>query len=554
MKTIAILILTFAMSSQFCIAQVPTPFNHYYHENYQETAYTNSTVQTPNGEYISASLVREQLGYLGFVDMHLSSVSEDGITVNWSKRYGQTGVNEAAISLVNSYNGLSTMVAGWEEVGAGGTRGVIMSVDNASGSTNWIKKVGSFGTVFHPTQIIQTDPLQDEYLMVGMIKSGGSFSRIYAVEITGSGTVNWEREYVINLSGSGQLKVDQPKVVYTGNDKAIVACTFDAFDAIYTMEIDLAAFGVSNLQFMNYVDNSTSLRSIIQDGAGDFVLSFNGDVNGAYSRLGIQKLPTNRSAPLWTNYYQETMSSYNHSGAIAEGGSGYMIAITNNYGTPPIPINPDPTIRVPGMLEINVNGLVVAHSIFYMRDYFGTADMIPVNLGFLIKGYLHHWSDNIWGWTYTISNPAGVMCEEPRAVNVTQPNVFPLTPIVVENDFVTATGLALPLKHIPGAVEDCGGNFFGFYRKGNSTIEDIKVKNEGIHLYPNPTSNYLNISFEGDPIQLQILNVNGQIVFQQDNVTSNQEINIESLPSGTYYIRSTVEGTMLSMEKLIIMQ
>ena len=61
-----------------------------------------------------------------------------------------------------------------------------------------------------------------------------------------------------------------------------------------------------------------------------------------------------------------------------------------------------------------------------------------------------------------------------------------------------------------------------------------------ISIYPNPTSQFLNIVSNSSIInkmQLQILNSLGQIVFNDEICTTNSKINIENYPSGMYFIK-----------------
>jgi hypothetical protein len=58
--------------------------------------------------------------------------------------------------------------------------------------------------------------------------------------------------------------------------------------------------------------------------------------------------------------------------------------------------------------------------------------------------------------------------------------------------------------------------------------------------FPNPTVNILNVKTEGGNIEnIKIINSLGQVVFEQQNLTDKDlhQINVENLPSGTYYLQ-----------------
>ena len=60
--------------------------------------------------------------------------------------------------------------------------------------------------------------------------------------------------------------------------------------------------------------------------------------------------------------------------------------------------------------------------------------------------------------------------------------------------------------------------------------------NLGISIYPNPTSDYLNISSFEDLESVEILNLEGRIL-RQISLTNNQKINTTDLQSGFYFLR-----------------
>ncbi|MAQ74948.1 MAG: sheath polysaccharide-degrading enzyme [Aquimarina sp.] len=66
-------------------------------------------------------------------------------------------------------------------------------------------------------------------------------------------------------------------------------------------------------------------------------------------------------------------------------------------------------------------------------------------------------------------------------------------------------------------------------------------------LYPNPARNVINVAVKDLKIdQLEIFSMYGQLVKQVSNQGTNSEIDISSLPAGTYFIRFTAEETIVT--------
>lgn len=67
-----------------------------------------------------------------------------------------------------------------------------------------------------------------------------------------------------------------------------------------------------------------------------------------------------------------------------------------------------------------------------------------------------------------------------------------------------------------------------------SIIENEKVK---VNLYPNPTSDVINIEvIRGENVTLEILDLNGKVVFVE-NIRTSKSVDVKSYSAGTYLIR-----------------
>lgn len=83
---------------------------------------------------------------------------------------------------------------------------------------------------------------------------------------------------------------------------------------------------------------------------------------------------------------------------------------------------------------------------------------------------------------------------------------------------------------------------------GLTDFEAIKA----ISVYPNPVSHYFMITSPKLMIdEVEMFNELGQLVKTQQLSQTNNEIDIESLASGTYYLRIYNEGKFLKSDKVI---
>jgi hypothetical protein len=94
----------------------------------------------------------------------------------------------------------------------------------------------------------------------------------------------------------------------------------------------------------------------------------------------------------------------------------------------------------------------------------------------------------------------------------------------------------------------------GTYIVQNITgIADINVITQGLQVYPNPTRDNVTISIDGFVIQkVKVVNVLGQIVYEEEPKTSNIEINTTELNQGTYFIQVLVDGNLVTKKLKVI--
>lgn len=84
---------------------------------------------------------------------------------------------------------------------------------------------------------------------------------------------------------------------------------------------------------------------------------------------------------------------------------------------------------------------------------------------------------------------------------------------------------------------------------GNVKIENTKQK---IIAYPNPTSDYLNITSDNDlPVTCELLNLQGQPILKS-SFNKHHKIDVSNIVSGVYLIKCTTQNNEVSYQKIII--
>ncbi|MFI5172302.1 MAG: T9SS type A sorting domain-containing protein [Chitinophagales bacterium] len=86
-----------------------------------------------------------------------------------------------------------------------------------------------------------------------------------------------------------------------------------------------------------------------------------------------------------------------------------------------------------------------------------------------------------------------------------------------------------------------------------SPIQTVLPPND-YNIYPNPVNDHFIISsgYTGNKIDLELYNSVGEIVFKQQDILLNTEINLPQLPSGMYTVKLMEENILLFTDKIII--
>lgn len=94
----------------------------------------------------------------------------------------------------------------------------------------------------------------------------------------------------------------------------------------------------------------------------------------------------------------------------------------------------------------------------------------------------------------------------------------------------------------------------GVYIVQNTTgIADVNVITQGLQVYPNPANDFVTISIDGFIIQkIKVLNVLGQIVYEEEPKTSKIEINTANLNQGAYFIQVLVDDNVVTKKFKVV--
>lgn len=161
-------------------------------------------------------------------------------------------------------------------------------------------------------------------------------------------------------------------------------------------------------------------------------------------------------------------------------------------------------------IEGNDNGFIIQG-----REAFNTSMEIPLGFSSQIK------EDT--SYSISLSNFEGVDLESTSIY-------------LIDNDSGNVTNLNL----VDYSFTSPEGNFperFTIVFE-NEVLNTTDVSVENVKLYPNPTSNVLNIVVSNNTINtIAIMDIRGRMVLQQNNNTSNVKINIETLDSAVYFVK-----------------
>ena len=176
--------------------------------------------------------------------------------------------------------------------------------------------------------------------------------------------------------------------------------------------------------------------------------------------------------------------------------------------------------------------------------------------------------DDVQVLTYT---PGGISCEPFRVYNTQGNGIYGTTPKTVADwtlwnnwcpgNSVPIRGFVLPtmtagnqtLKHtIPTAVfnQQQGDVYLSVYMQGNSntTLNVNDIKTTDVSIYPNPTSDFINIKSPIDVMSLSLFSIDGRKLYE--NYKENK-IDISSYNTGIYILNVVLKDGTSFKHKII---
>ena len=82
-------------------------------------------------------------------------------------------------------------------------------------------------------------------------------------------------------------------------------------------------------------------------------------------------------------------------------------------------------------------------------------------------------------------------------------------------------------------------------------LNEYEIANWDVNIFPNPSKDFLNITINGiksKDVKYTIMNTLGKIIYQQIGISKQNQINIENLPNGTYFLILEQDNYLKSKE------
>jgi hypothetical protein len=82
--------------------------------------------------------------------------------------------------------------------------------------------------------------------------------------------------------------------------------------------------------------------------------------------------------------------------------------------------------------------------------------------------------------------------------------------------------------------------------EGSNPLAVTDFEINGINIYPNPTTDYINFSLKGlENTPVSIIDLNGKLIVNT-KISTDNSINVTSLNSGVYFVQLEVEKQTVS--------
>jgi hypothetical protein len=90
-----------------------------------------------------------------------------------------------------------------------------------------------------------------------------------------------------------------------------------------------------------------------------------------------------------------------------------------------------------------------------------------------------------------------------------------------------------------------------------SNIVDNVLKYQNIKIYPNPACSFINVefpTFNNEQFKIEILNMLGEVVLAQPIMASNNNLKIDDLVNGIYYVKISSGNKIVFNSKINVVK
>ncbi|MDC1068882.1 T9SS type A sorting domain-containing protein [Candidatus Kapabacteria bacterium] len=503
--------------------------------------------------------------------MDIDPINSENIYIGYTDIYKNTNYGEREDwERVSDFNSSSPML--YLEVSeknpdyilAGFATAMFLSKDGGENWQNVIIPISNLSNVtFHP---------EDETIFYATASNFRGGLKVYK---------NENNEWT-NISGNLpnvpvnviKYQKDSPERLYVGTDLGVYFTDYGSnfwerfgselpFTIVNDIEIDeeqniLLAATYGRGMWENeliYCDNPTF--SIIANGETEFC-------EGKSVTLSIEN-PSSSVQYLWSNNEVGTEIEVNSAGSY----SAKIIGSDCTSKSNPISTN-----------VINVQEIEISAA----RDTICIGDSIRVNASFGFKDY--QWSDGKTGFTRFINEPGtyslvGTLsngCESFTEITIYEAN--PDIPSVINNSNTLSSDLSSSADYqwyLDGnPIDDSNSRSFTAKVSGDYSVEitsnfgcivkseeeaviiaSLEISENKFEIIPNPNNGQFELRsdyFNNDFYQLSILNLQGQVIFNKNNLLlseNNNQINLKAISSGVYFIKLQSENNTF-VKKIII--
>ena len=422
----------------------------------------------------------------------------------------------------------------WTVFNTGADQGLYKTED---GGATWVKKgtaygTGSFANVIYffndNDGFAQGDPLGGYYELYTTTDGGETWTRVPEADIpppTGG-------EY--GITGNYCAVGDN---IWWGTNQGRI---FYSTDKGYTWDVSMTVFGSSQTVNAEFADalNGIAFRSYLNMGL-ESVLNVTDDGGATWTEVMVTGYMYSRyfeHIPGTTNTYVGSSSEPGANGiSYSYDGGDNWISITDGYDFGAHIWLNDSTGWAGTFSDASGGGMYIydggpitpsAPAVDFEADYTAIAINDYVHFTDLTTG-----GPTSWAWEFEGGTPGTSYLQSPPPIQYLTTGSWDVT-LTASNTFGSDT------KTIPDYIE-VGGVGIGEHSMATVTI------------FPNPVTDMLNIGGSTTIQEVQIFNVAGQIVYNQQVEMSSVKLNLSNLRSGIYHLKVKIAGSYLN-KKIVV--